>query len=62
MNYDNTTGQYKMQIADSLHFIPSLQSALCILYLVCILYPVCNLQSAFYTDRLYNLSNKDNLY
>ena len=30
----------------SLHFIPSLQSAVCILYLVCILYPVCSLQSA----------------
>ena len=27
----------------SLHFIPSLQSAVCILYLVCILYPVCSL-------------------
>ena len=30
----------------SLHFIPSLQSAVCILYLVCILYPICSLQSA----------------
>ena len=30
----------------SLHFILSLQSAICILYLVSILYPVCNLQSA----------------
>ena len=30
----------------SLHFVPSLQSAVCILYLVCILYPVCRLQSA----------------
>ena len=30
----------------SLHFIPSLQSAVCILYLVYILYPVCSLQSA----------------
>ena len=30
----------------SLHFVPSLQSAVCILYLVCILYPVCSLQSA----------------
>ena len=36
----------------SLHFVPSLQSAFCILYLVCILYPVCSLQSAFCTDRL----------
>ena len=41
----------------SLLFIPNLQSAVCILYLVCILYPVCSLQSAvcslqsaFYTD------------
>ena len=30
----------------SLHFVPSLQSAVCILYQVCILYPVCSLQSA----------------
>ena len=29
----------------SLHFVPSLQSA------VCILYPACRLQSAFCTDR-----------
>ena len=29
-----------------LHFVPGLQSAVSILYLVCILYPVCSLQSA----------------
>ena len=29
------------------HFVPSLQSTVCVLYLVCILYPVCSLQSAF---------------
>ena len=34
-----------------LHFKLSLQSAICILYLVCILNPICNLQSAFHTDR-----------
>ena len=36
------------------HFVPSLQSAVCVLYLVCILYPVCSLQSAvcFWTDRI----------
>ena len=34
----------------SLHFVLSLQSAFCILYLVCILYPLCSLQSAFCTD------------
>ena len=37
-------GKHKSLIL-SLHFIPGLQSA------VCILYPVCSLQSAFYTDR-----------
>ena len=35
----------------SLHFKPSLQSAVSILYVVCILNPICSLQSAFYTDR-----------
>ena len=35
----------------SLHFIPTLQSAVYILYLVYILYPVCSLQSAFCTKR-----------
>ena len=30
----------------------SLQSTVCILYIVCFLNPICSLQSAFYTDRL----------
>ena len=33
----------------SLHFVPSMQSAVCILYLVFILCPVCSLQSAVYS-------------
>ena len=31
----------------SLHFVPRLRSAVCILFLVCFFYPVCSLQSAF---------------
>ena len=35
----------------SLHFVPTLQSAVYILYLVYIFYPVCSLLSAFCTNR-----------
>ena len=40
----------------SLHFVPSLQSAVCILYLVGILYPVCSLQSAVCSGPFHFLS------
>ena len=45
----------------SLHFIPSLQSAVCILYLVCILYPVCSLHFVLTDIKKWSRCKKDYL-